>query len=328
MRAGTLKNEGSLVSTRAHTVPRFYLSGFLSPESERGRDPFVWLGSVSTGEIKRRSPKNISIARGLYDGPGGFIEPDKTIEAHLAKIESDASIAIKKFAAISASEAPLNFPPEIMRFIAWQAARTPGWMELLHRWADDPPSDPSVEPVEPPPPGFEKIRDRPRPLCFEEPGTGVRCEVTTQEEFDVYRQRGWEWIISRDDHLEMLHLNAWYFQVRHFPRLSWVRLQPPREKFFITSDRGVAWFVDGFADTPPAALRHPKAQVIAPLTSNLALLGRHGTGPLNVTPREVNRMIACLTSDWIAGPTSEVVHQALADRDAVYRARRASALIQ
>ena len=26
-----------------------------------------------TGEIKRRSPKNVSIRRGLYDGPGGFV---------------------------------------------------------------------------------------------------------------------------------------------------------------------------------------------------------------------------------------------------------------
>jgi hypothetical protein len=62
----------SALSTRAHTVPKFYLSGFLAPESEQDRDPFVWLGSVTTGEIKRRSPKNISLARGLYDGAGAL----------------------------------------------------------------------------------------------------------------------------------------------------------------------------------------------------------------------------------------------------------------
>jgi hypothetical protein len=315
------------LSTRAHTVPRFYLGGFVAPESESGRDPFVWLGSVSTGEIKRRSPKNISIARGLYDGPGGFIEPDKTIEGHLAKIESEASLAISKFAAIPVGE-PLSLPPEITRFLAWQAARTPGWMELEQRWVNDPPFDPKAALLEPPPRGFEKIGARFRPLCLEEPGTGVRREVTTEEDFEEYRKRGWKWILSRDDCLEMLHVQAWYFQVRHFPRLAWARLQSPSGEFFITSDRGVAWLVDGIADTPPAALRHPTAQVVAPLTRGLALVGRHGTGELNVTPREVNRLIACLASDWIAGPTSDLIHQALADRDEVYRTRRDSQYIQ
>jgi hypothetical protein len=201
-------------------------------------------------------------------------------------------------------------------------------MELEQRWVDDTPFDSKAELLEPPPPGFEKIRDRLRSLCLEEPGTGVRREVTTTEEFDAYRQRGWKWILSRDDYLEMLHVQAWYFQVRHFPRLSWVRLQPPNGDLFITSDRGVAWLVDGIADTPPAALRHPTAQVVAPLTRTVALVGRHGAGELNVTPREVNRLIACLASDWVAGPTYDLVHQALADRDEVYRTRRASQYIQ
>ena len=78
------------VSTRAHTAPKFYLNGFLAPGTHE-RNPFVWLGSLTTGEIVKRSPKNISISRGLYDGRGGFEEADATIEAHLSKIESAAS---------------------------------------------------------------------------------------------------------------------------------------------------------------------------------------------------------------------------------------------
>jgi hypothetical protein len=280
----------------------------------------VWIGLVNTGEIKRRSPKNVSIARGLYDGPGCLARQDETIEAHLAKIESDASLAIKRFAAIPVGQY-LNLPPEIMRFLAWQAARTPGWKELEEQWVENPPFDPKMEPLEPPPLGFEKMRDRLRPLCSEEPGTGVRLEVTTEEEFDAYRERGWKWVLSRDDHLEMMQIQAWYFQTRHFPRLSWTRLQPPIGEYFITSDRGVAWLVEGIADTPPAALRHKTAQVVAPLTRTIALVGRHETGALNVTTSEVNRLITCLASDWVAGPTSDLVHQALADRDEVYRAR-------
>lgn len=301
------------MSTRAHTVPKFYLSGFVAPESERERNPFVWVGSLTTGEITRKSPKNVSISRGLYDGQGGLVEVDATIETHLAKIEAAASSAIRKFAAMRIGDGG-SIPSGITRFLAWQAARTPGWMNLVERWANEPPADPESGVVEPPPPGFENIRDRPRPMCLEDPSTGTQREVMAEHEFYALRRQGWKWIISRDDHLEMLHLQAWYFQVRHFPRLVWIRLQPPDGEYFITSDRSVAWLADGYADTPPAVLRHPTAQVVAPLTKTVALVGRHATGALRVTPREVNRFVAFAASGWIAGPTSDVVRQALADR--------------
>jgi hypothetical protein len=299
--------------TRAHTVPKFYLNGFIAPGSATSRDPFVWIGSLKTGEISRRSPKNISLARGLYDGQGGFAEPDATVEAHLAKIESAASTAIRKFAA-EPPGAAFAIPPEIGRFLAWQAARTPGWMKLEEDWAREFSLGLAPEVLEPPPPGFEKIGSRERPMCVENPSTGERREVVGQAELITYCKQGWKWILSRQDLLELLHLQAWYFQVRHFPRLSWARLTAPRGDAFITSDRGVSWLVDGFADTPPAALRDPKAQLVAPLTRTLALVGRHSTDPLNVTPREVNRFVAFAASEWIAGPSLEVVQRALEDR--------------
>jgi hypothetical protein len=34
------------LGTRAHTVPKFYLHGFVAPETEGSRDPFVWIGSL------------------------------------------------------------------------------------------------------------------------------------------------------------------------------------------------------------------------------------------------------------------------------------------
>lgn len=83
----------------------------------------------------------------------------------------------------------------------------------------------------------------------------------------------------------------------------------------ITSDRGVTWLADGYADTPPSALRHPTAQVIAPLTRSLALVGRHDTDRLNITSSEVNRFVAFTASSWIAGPTKDIVESALVDRE-------------
>jgi hypothetical protein len=306
------------VATRAHSVPSFYLRGFVAPESESTPDPFVWLGMLNTGEIKRRSPKNISITSGLYDGPGGFEEVDASIEKHLAKIESAAAVAIRKLD--EKSEEVTTISPEIWRFLSWQAARTPSWMEVEEDWVYE--WDPNVDIpiVEPPPAGIERIRDRNRPICVENPDTGERRDVQDCAEFRTYRNRGWKWLFSSADKLELLHMQAWYFQVRHFPRLSWIRLNAPKDSWFVLSDRGVAWMADGYTDTPPAALRHPRVQLVAPLTRKIALVGRNQTQSLRVTPREVNRFIACVASDWIVGPTREVVEQAIRDRVAAFKA--------
>src|SRR6266704_3328220 len=272
---------------QAHTVPKFYLRGFVAPEPKNGLGPFVWLGSLRTGEIKQRSPKSISIAPGLYDGPGGFDTPCASIEDHLAKIEGAAATAIRKFVATKPYEGT-TVPPEIWRFLAWQAARTPGWMDLEEEWIYHWDPNVDVPVVEPPPQGINSIRDKVRGYCLENPDTGERHEATDSDEFKSYFKRGWKWVLRSDDKLELLHMQAWYFQVRHFPRLTWIRLNAPDDEWFITSDRGVAWMADGYADTPPAALRHPTAQVVAPLTRKLALVGRNETSNLEVTPRQIN----------------------------------------
>ena len=251
---------------------------------------------------------------GLYDGPGALSEPDALLEAHLGRIESAAAFAIRRLAPTQPGERA-TVPPEVWRFLAWQAARTPGWMELEEGWVNEWPPGLGDDVVEPPPEGFHDIADRDRPLCLEDPETGTRREVVDAAEFEAYRKRGWKWVLRRDDHLEMLHLQAWYFQVRHFPRLSWVRLSAPASDWFITSDRGVSWLADGYADTPPAALRDPTAQVFAPLTRGLALVGRHETSTLDVTPRQVNQFVAFAASNWVAGPTCDTVERALSDRE-------------
>ena len=305
------------MSTRAHTVPRFYLGGFTALESEKSRDPFVWLGSLSTGNIERRSPKNISIARGFYDGRGGFEEEDRSIEDHLSRIESEAAFAIRKFVSTSSGEGA-NPDSAIWRFLSWQAARTPGWFKLVQEWVNEEATwDSAISPVESPPEGIEKIKDRLRTLWVEDPDSGQRHEARDFAELRAYQKRGWKWVLSVEDRLEFLHVQAWYFQVRHFPRLKWTRLDCPKGECFVTSDRAVAWLADGFADTPPAALRHPTAQVVASLTRHTALVGRNDAPPLRVTPRDVNRFIACAASDWIVGPTRSAVEQAIRDRSEV-----------
>lgn len=303
------------MTTRAHTVPRFYLSGFIGPDQTKRKDPFIWVGSLHTGIIQRRSPKNISTVNGYYDGVGAFANSQNTIEQHLAKIESEAAFAIRKFTASPIGIAG-NPSPAIWRFLSWQAARTPGWSILVEEWMNESQLDATNSAVEPPPQGFANIANRPRGHLVEEPTTGRQYEVKDLEELQAYMKRGWKWKLTQEDRLECLHMQAWYFQVRHFPRLSWTRLDTPENESFITSDRAVAWLVDGYADTPPTALRHPSAQIVAPLTRKSALIGKHDACMLQITPREVNRFTAFAASNWIVGPSKEVVELAMHDRNA------------
>jgi hypothetical protein len=303
------------MAIRAHTVPKFYLGGFVSSEPHDGSDPFVWLGSLATGEVKRRAPKNISTVRGFYDGPGGLADTSQTMEAHLSGVEAEAASAIRAYVASPHGEG-MNPPPAIWRFLAWQAARTPGWMETLQRAVDSSHPDDIVDVVEPPPEGFAEMADRPRSHWIEHRNTRERRLIDSSE-LDGLRRQGWRWVLSKDDCLEMMHLQAWYFQVRHFPRLNWIRLEPPLGEHFITSDRAVTWHADGILDPSPAALRHPSAELVAPLTSRVLLLGRNHTARGEIPSRDVNRLIACTASNWIAGPTRSVVEVAISDRRAV-----------
>jgi hypothetical protein len=299
------------MATRAHTVSRFYLRAFADPESERDATPFLWVGDIKKGTIERRAPKNVSIVRGIYDGIGAFSDLGTSVEEHLSRIESDAAAAIREFV----SKPGMGTSPQspVWRFLAWQAARTPGWFALVEQWANEPMFWETAV-VEPPPEGTEKIAERRRPQYVEEPATGERQEVFDLQELRAYQKRGWKWRLGQEDKLEALHMQAWYFQARHFARLTWCRLDSPEGEHFITSDRAVAWLVDGFADTPPAALRHPSAHLLAPLTRKTALVGRHDVSPLNVTPRQLNRSIAFAASEWVAGPTRAAVEQAMKDR--------------
>lgn len=297
------------MATRAHTVPRFYLSGFAAaPDSDR-REAFVFVGSIADGSIARRAPKNLSVVRGYYDGPGGFDNRNVTLESHLSRIEWAAAGAIKRLALEGVSTGA-KVPPEVWRFVAWQAARTPAWMSIVE--ADIRTWDPNdtVEVVESTPTGMENIREATRTLTVRHLGSGETREVS----FDDYKTMfsdGWRWALNGDDRLEMIHLQAWYFQVRHFPRLHWKLIAPPTGQSFITSDRCVSWSAGGEVGIPPSALRHESAEVLAPLTCRLALIGRREAEPGPVSAREVNNRIALSSIEWIAGSSENVVREAL-----------------
>lgn len=175
----------------------------------------------------------------MFGGPGGFEEAEKTIETFLAtEVEGPAAEALISFCSAGPGT-HRELPLALMKYVAWAAARSLTMAEMQQRWAHE--WDPkNKEVVEPPPSGIEKIRDRERLHTLEHPALGTRNDVVGAEMEELI-EAGWKWKLGRDDLLEMMHMQAWYFQVRHFPRMKWNVLNAFEGKSFVLGDRPVVW---------------------------------------------------------------------------------------
>lgn len=303
---------------RHHCVSQFHLREFVDPDSVGSPDPWLWIGDRGQGTVARRSPSNTGWRRGLFDGQGGFKDVDVTIERHLStEVEGPAARALRDLIRRPQGQrSPV--PPELFRYLAWAAARGLPMMRLYEEWLNALPA--VTEYVEGPPAGFENITLSEPRYRLEHPTRGVR-EAVPLNESHALRSEGWRICLQQNDFLQAVHFQAWYFQVRWFPRLQWVILDAPPARFFIIADRPVVW---GFArlesdglslvlDVPPSALRDPRVQLFAPLTRSIALVGWHAAGPSinKVRPEHVNHVVAAAAHDWIAGPTRDTVESIL-----------------
>jgi hypothetical protein len=298
------------VGDRHHYVAQFHLRGFTDPSSANTRDPWLWIGGCVDGEVRRRSPKNLGWERGLYDVPSAQSSDDAKLETLLTEqVEGPAAAALREYAA-RAIGAHGSAPPELMHYLAWAAARTPAMRSLYEQWIDAMPND--GEAVEAPPDWLTAMNDRERLHHMEHSQYGRREDIAPSE-VDKLRAEGWRLILTDEDFGELLHVQALYLAQRHFPRLTWVLLNAPEGRSFILSDRPVVWGFGGALDVTPAALRSPKVQLFAPLTSKMALMavGPAGVIPEFVTPQDVNRIMACAADEWIVGPSEAVVVEAL-----------------
>lgn len=93
-----------------HYVSKFQLSAFCDPTSMSTPDPWVWIGSTVDDSIRSRSPKNVATVPGMFDGPGGFAEPEASLEAFLAnEVEGPAAIALRRLmGTMSVAQLPRN----------------------------------------------------------------------------------------------------------------------------------------------------------------------------------------------------------------------------
>lgn len=302
------------MASRDHYVSQFHLRGFTDPSASISESPWAWVTDRSSAKIYRRSPKNLAWSRGLCAGAGGLADRTATIETYLANdIEGPAAFALRRFLSHEQGDRKA-VPAEVGRYLAWAAARSMSLRGLYQRWIDDLPDHEDANIVEPPPDGFDEIKPVVRCHRMEHPRLGARDDVAPLEVAHL-RSRGWTLVLTGDDFLELVHLQAWYFQVRFFPRLRWIVLDAPPGGSFVIGDRPVAWGFDGAMDVAPNALRHKDVQLFAPLTRSVALFAHNdlGSPPSEVRFRDVNRAVATASTSWIAGSNETVVRDARAE---------------
>jgi hypothetical protein len=300
------------MASRDHYVSQFHLKGFTDPNAREPQEPWLWVGDCATGSIQRRAPKNVGWSKGLFAGPAGLADRKATLESHLAsQVESPAAFALRALSSRPQGHRT-SIPGELGRYLAWAATRSLSMRQLYQDWIDTTPTLNDVDYVEQPPTGFAQVAPITRLHRMEHTAFGIREDVPS-EEVELLRRQGWRLVLTNDDFLEIVHLQAWYFQIRFFPRLQWIVLGVPSGRYFIIGDRPVVWGFEDMPNAKPSALRHPDVQAFAPLTRSLALFGYHPSGspPRSISYRDVNRVVASAARDWIAGPTREVVAEAL-----------------
>jgi hypothetical protein len=302
------------MGTKDHYVSKFHLREFTDPSSLNQKDPWLWQGWLLDGAVRRRAPKNIAVKLSMFDGPGGLADPSARLEKFLAEsVEGPAASTIKEICQRPSGSGG-ELPPALMRYLAWAAARSLPMKTLFELWAMQQAEAGEVEFAEPPPEGLVGGTDRERSVSMKHPSFGHR-KVLAGADMDELFKAGW--MIDYDDPdnlLEGIHIQAYYFQVRWFPRFRWYTLHAPKGQFFVIADRAVGWAADGYIEAPPSCLRDPSAYVLAPLSRELVLIGRHTTDSWHVTPGQINALIACWAHEWIAGPTKQTVEDALSAR--------------
>jgi len=299
-----------------HYLPGLHLRGFVDPRARPPSEPWLWVGDVDSGAITRRGPTNVAWESKLFAGSGGM-QTSKSLEDFLAEdVEGPAAKALRDFAADTESSGG-EIPGVVTYYLAWLAARSLALRDIYEGWMTDALLSPVDSFTEPPPPGFIVHDELRRPITMQREGHGARL-AHTYAEAEALSQVGWRVRLEGEDFLEVVSAFAFLFQVRHFPRLSWFRFDAPQGGFFVTGDVPVVWTVDGRTHLPPSALKHPRVQLAAPLTTSVAVLACHPSAslPESIRVRAVNNMIGAAAQSFILGPGRGLVAQVVQERGA------------
>jgi len=258
------------MSAQHHYISKFHLKQFLDPDSLSLKDPWLWQGFIPDGPVRRRAPKNVATISLMFEGPGCLADRGATLETFLAnEVEGPAAAAMREISRWPPGSGG-EFPPALFRYLGWAAARSLPMQGLEESWGKGAHSH-NWKPVEAPPAGLLNATEIRRDVRMLHQSLGRRL-FPADSDFEQAARDGWFPDMSdRTNFLESVHIQAYYFQARIFPRLKWFVLHPPQGEFFVIADRPVGWVVEGSIGAPPSALRHPSAYVLASLSKTLLL---------------------------------------------------------
>jgi len=283
-----------------HSIPQFYLRGFTDPTVPAGQTPWLWVRDKVSGIVHRRAPKNLAAEIGFYSWHAANGVDYEQVENELAKIESRAAFALRRFLPPEMiNRREIN--PDLYVFLSWLAARVPWfkrfasetWKEFLTSAAtrdSDIPEDPHFR------------------CTLMNLSTLETRRFTVPEARHAIRSGLWTATLDQNNLIEIMRLQAWYFQNRFFPKLHWTLLTAPDGHFFLTSDRPLLWYVPGRALTDyPAALSHPEVELTVPLTKRHALLATPSPVPsgTGVHADDVNARTVAFSERFVASPVPQ-----------------------
>jgi hypothetical protein len=116
-----------------HILPRFYLEGFLDPQTPPGHEPFLWETDLVNGKVRKRAPKKAAARSNYYlvDTSVDRHLDANSAEARLAESESESAPLLRNF--LSDPSGNRVLAPQLGMFVALLGART-FW---LRRIADE-----------------------------------------------------------------------------------------------------------------------------------------------------------------------------------------------
>ncbi|MFN0101970.1 MAG: DUF4238 domain-containing protein [Bryobacteraceae bacterium] len=219
-----------------HYVSKFHLREFCDLSSLATPNPWLWLGGIGDGSVKRKSPKNVGTAPDMFDGPGGLWDGSASLENFLAnEVEGPAALALRNVVGTKGDDTKELSAP-LLRYLAWAAARSLPMQRLEVEWAKRFGKLLKGPMAELPPNGLNESVVRRDSLRLIHPTTGASI-VTPSGDANNLLDVGWIPDPSEQaNFLEGAHIQAYYFQVRWFPRLNWTTLRPPAGAYFIIGD--------------------------------------------------------------------------------------------
>ena len=194
-----------------------------------------------------------------------------TVENELAAMESRAAFALRKF--LDSPSGNRKIEPDLSACVGWLTVRMPWfrraaeyeWQRFLERVAG----------------GREPLPDDPDfSFSLVSVTTGEQRRFALGEAVVAIKSGSWQARLSKNQMIDAMRVQAWYFRFQHFSRLHWTVLTAPDGQFFLTSDRPVVWYVPGrgLADSP-AALKQPGVELTVSLSRRFALLATPTSRP-------------------------------------------------